>query len=257
MKAIYIKRYWISILALLVATLACSSVGQVAQPTLENAEAISIVPQKIEGPPVSGNLQIEAGGQLELRLATLECCVFWETVEASADWSLADAPKGVEIDTQTGLLTADDEVGNGATFTVQASVSSGQQVFEEKVTVYSLDGNPLVGIWTEKAQQTCDTYDETSVEEPIGELIFSADGSLSVTWRPFEAYIDYVGEYSFDTETIKIQADGVNYLPENIDGTGTYLIDDQGRLILSDIWLGSPPFGSATTPLCGHIFTKK
>lgn len=257
MKTVDIKSHWISILALWLATMACSSLNQAVQPTLENAKAIEIVPRKIEGPPVSGHLQVEAGSQLELRLATLECCVFWETVEASAAWSLANAPEGVEIDSQTGLLTVADEVDNGTIFTVIAAVASGQQVFEEMVTVYALAGNPLVGIWTEQAQLSCDNYAEVPAQEPIGELIFSADGGMSVTWRPFEAYIDYVGEYSYNAESLNILADKVNYLPETIDGTGSYLIDEQGRLNLRDIWLGTPPFGPTTAPLCGHIFTKK
>jgi len=227
------------------------------EPTLEEAGAISIVPRKVEGPPVSGHLQIEAGSQLELRLARLTCCVFFETVEASTTWSLAGEPQGAEIDPQNGLLTVDEGVTSGSAFTVIASVASGRQVFEEQVTVFVLDENSLVGIWRETAQLSCEAYEEVSVEEPIGELIFSADGSMSVTWQPFEAYIDYVGEYRVDGQgELTINARAINYQPANMDSTGAYVFDDQGRLVLRDIWLGVPPYSSNANILCGHIFTK-
>ncbi|KAA3643798.1 MAG: hypothetical protein DWQ07_16920 [Chloroflexi bacterium] len=236
---------------------ATNSIDPQVEPTLEEALDISIVPQSIDGPPVSGHLQIEAGGQLELRLARLVCCVFFESVEANVAWSLVDEPQDAEIDPQSGLLTVGEGVTNGSTFTVIASVASGQQVFEEQVTVFVLDENPLVGIWTETAQLACEVYEEITVEDPIGELIFSADGSMSVTWQPFEAYIDYVGEYKLGEQgAITFNPRSVNYQPGNMDNAGTYLIDEQGRLVLRDIWLGVPPYSSAATINCGHIFTK-
>jgi hypothetical protein len=92
-------------------------------------------------------------------------------------------------------------------------------------------------------------------EEPIGELQFRADGTLSVTWMPFEVYRDYWGSYQYDSKggTLDLAIEGGNYVPEDVDGSGSFAIDEDGRLVLKDMWLGTwmRSTGGAN---CGHIF---
>lgn len=238
--------------AILLTPILAACASQVsAGPTLENAEEISII--IAGGGPVSGGrLQVEAGGELQLALARWQCCVFWDEVETNALWSVQPR-QGASIDPVSGLLHIDGGTPNGTTYTVTASISGGRQTFESQVTVFNTGDNPLVGVWREVAQIDCDTGQEKLVEEPIEELIFFADGSLTVTWFPFEAYVDYGGTYTAMGGTLVIEPRYVNYLPDNLDGTGNYRIDEQGRLILDKLWLGSRSPQAATG--CGHIFT--
>jgi hypothetical protein len=47
---------------------------------------------------------------------------------------------------------------------------------------------------------------------------------------------------------------GGNYVPPDVDGEGTASVDPQtGELVLTDMWLGTPSEGTATTA-CGHRF---
>ncbi len=149
------------------------------------------------------------------------------------------------------------EVGQGAVFTVTADVENGRRLVSVDVHVYTEEANPLFGTWGEEAQLTCETGEEVVPEEHIGELAFGADGEFSVTWFPFEIYKDYWGTYTFDLSlgTIDLTASDGNYVPEGLDGSGTWFIDEEGRLVLKDVWLGAPRDVSRVAN-CGHVFTR-
>jgi len=119
------------------------------------------------------------------------------------------------------------------------------------------EDNPLVyGYWVEEAQFACGTGQEVAPERPIQELLFKADHTFSVTWTPFERYKDYWGEYSYDPAQgrLDLTVTGGNNVPSDLDGSGAFSFDAQGRLILTGIWLGSPSDG-VTPAKCGHRFT--
>jgi hypothetical protein len=117
--------------------------------------------------------------------------------------------------------------------------------------------NPLTGIWKEDVQFACGSGEEVAPERPIRELDFRDDGSFGVTWKPFETYVDYWGTYKYDPAqgTLDLTVDDGNYIPDDLDGSGSLSFDEQGRLILMDMWLGSPS-GSAGPANCGHRFTR-
>jgi hypothetical protein len=118
--------------------------------------------------------------------------------------------------------------------------------------------NPLVDIWwREEAQFACGTQQQVAPEHPIGELRFRADGSFDVTWVPFETYRDYWGTYTYDPQrgTLSLTIARGNYVPADVDGNGLFSIDEQGRLILTDMWLGSRR-DSKIPANCGHRFTR-
>lgn len=115
--------------------------------------------------------------------------------------------------------------------------------------------NPLVGTWTEVAQISCQSKSERNVPNPIEELVFFEDNTINVTWFPFETYVDYIGTYAIDAEgNMEIMAEELNYLPPELDTSGSYVIDEAGRLLLLDMWLGVPPLDSPHPVNCGHIF---
>ena len=114
--------------------------------------------------------------------------------------------------------------------------------------------NPLIGQWTEEVQFPCGTQAEIVPREPLKELIFENKGSFSVTWHPFETYVDYRGAYKTNGSTIEFLGDAKLFAP-GAKLSGTFSFDDQSRLILSDMWLGGGP-GRSDAPACGHRFKK-
>jgi hypothetical protein len=118
-------------------------------------------------------------------------------------------------------------------------------------------GGPLVGLWQEEVQFACGSGAEVPPAVPIGELAIRGDGTLAVTWVPFEVYHDYWATYVADLsqQTFSFQVTGGNYIPPDIDGEGHVALDEQGRLRLTELWLGSPA-GPAGPARCGHRFRR-
>lgn len=203
---------------------------------------------------IEPNLAMKPGSSRQMQLGTVECCYFFEVVNACASWSVSPS-EGATIDPGTGYLEIDSSAENGAVYTVTADVEDGRRDVSIDIYIYSEEDNPLFGFWHEDAQFECGSGEERTPEETIGELRFRADGQVNVTWYPFEVYVDYWGPYEYDlvTGALTIEATGGNYVPDDIDGTGTFEIDDQGRLLLHDMWLGSPQ-GSTQPAACGHRF---
>ena len=206
---------------------------------------------------VMGNtVAMQPGETWEFSPGVVECCYVFEPVDACATWS-ASPTDGATIDRETGVFTVDPGTASGKVFTVTADVENGRRLVSAEVYVYTPEANPLFGIWREEAQFSCETDEEVVPEERIGELSFGANGKLSVTWHPFEVYKDYWGTYTFDLNqgTLDLAGAEGNYVPEDLDGSGSWFIDEDGRLVLRDMWLGAPRGGSGIVN-CGHRFTR-
>jgi len=116
--------------------------------------------------------------------------------------------------------------------------------------------NPVLGRWREIAWEDCATGQEVSPDDPIRELVFKSDGTVTVTWHPIETYVDYKGTYELsEPGAMKIVITWSAYAPGDFDGDGTYQIDDGGNLLLADMWLGSPKNTRGLNG-CGHRFEK-
>jgi hypothetical protein len=242
------KRH-LSVVGLVLAALACG-VFDGGAPRLD-AETL----ERLTLSMMSQSIQLQPGESHDFDIGVVECCYIFEPVEADVAWSVAP-PQGASIDPETGLLTVDPATPSGSVFTVSADVENGRRIVTIDVYVYTAESNPLaVGIWREEAEFACETGEEITPEERIGELVFHADGTFSVTWMPFEVYRDYWGTYTFDPGegTLELFVTGGNYVPDDIDGSGFFSIDDQGRLVLSDMWLGTGHEPSGTA-ICGHRF---
>jgi hypothetical protein len=202
------------------------------------------------------SLQLQPGETWELSPGVVECCYVFEPVDACATWSVSPSD-GASIDAETGVFTVDPTTPSGTVFTVTADVENGRRLVSAEVYVYTPEANPLVGVWREEAQFACGSDEEIVPEERIGELVFGADESFSVTWYPFEIYKDYWGTYTFDRYQGTLELTGAygNYVPDDLDGSGSWAIDEQGRLILKDLWLGSP-MDSSVIANCGHRFAR-
>jgi hypothetical protein len=264
----------------MVLLLACSLVGPAVEPEEAERTELTEVPTVVtevtdeptavtpmptlEGPlyildgnwPVS---QAQPGDTVALSVGIMVCCVFYDEVEAEASWTV-EPHDAASID-DAGLLSVNPDATHGMVLTVTAVLVDTGQTVSAPVTIYTPGANPLVGRWREDVQYTCETGEAFTPPDPIQELIFEADQTFKVTWFPFEVYVDYWGGYTYDLEhgTLNFQVDGNNYLPSDFDGEGTFFIDEQGGLVLTDIWLGTPSTRGEQSPgglKCGHRFVR-
>jgi len=202
-------------------------------------------------------IEMRPGGTRDFSLGVVECCTYFEPVEACSTWSV-DPAEGASIDRRSGLLTVDAGTPSGSVFTVSADVEKGRRVVSIEVHVFTPEDSPLIGSWKKEAQFVCGSQEEVTPEERIGELRFRADGTFSVTWMPFEVYKDYTwGTYDYDLGqgALEIDITGGNYIPDDLDGSGSFWSDEEGRLMLRDVWLGRPRDGTGSAR-CGHRFTR-
>jgi hypothetical protein len=205
----------------------------------------------------SAELEVQPGRTLKLAVATQECCVFFKTVDACVTWSVTPSA-GARIDAVTGELTVDAGTPHGSAYTVRADVEKGRRILSRSVFVYTPAGNPFKGLWREEAQLDCRRGNEVAPEVPIEELILTASGRFYVTWHPFEIRRDYWGTYAFDRETraFDLTVESGNYIPADVRGGGRFSWDAADRLVLEDIWLGTP-FRGEGPARCGHKFRRR
>jgi hypothetical protein len=195
--------------------------------------------------------KVPIGGQRQITLAIPQ--PGWlEPIEACTTWSAAGDP-GATID-DGGLLTIAATVEPGTIVTVEANVEDGRRILETMVTVYAPIDSPIVGFWRELEQTSCTSGDPVEPEPAIEELIFRDTGDFSVTWLPFETYVDYWGTWTHDPRTgaLDLLVTGGNWVPTDLDGTGIATVTD-ARLELAEMWLGSSNQGPHPA-MCGQIF---
>jgi hypothetical protein len=239
--------------ALAAAALACNlpSFGQGGCPTRLDQETLDRLTLSM-----NETAQMQPGGTADFDVGTVECCYFYEPVDTCTVYSVTPTD-GASIDPDTGVLTLDADVPSGSVYEVNADVENGRRVVSIEVHVYTDEANPLVGQWHEDSQLACEGGEEIVPEEPILEMVFRADGTFSVTWYPFEVYEDYWGTYTYDPAagTLTFEVENGNYVPDDLDLSGTFALDEQGQLILGDMWLGTPMDSDAPVG-CGHRFSR-
>ena len=199
-------------------------------------------------------LYLQPGDTINLDVGVGGCCYFILPLPIPALWSVSPIAEGASVNPVTGVLRISPDTPHGSIFTVNAGA--------RQVTVYIYEPaqNPLVNTWREDAQFECDGGAEVNPEDAASEIIFLPNGEFSVTWHPFEVYKDYWGTYIYDLEagTLEMTIDNGNYIPEDFDGSGTFTVDDEGRIELHNIWLGMPSYfpvgndGVTSVVHCGH-----
>ena len=201
------------------------------------------------------HLEIMPGQSSSFQLCLIECCYDIKTVDACVVWSVTPG-EGAAIDPITGLFRVDATTPSGTVYTVMADIEDGRRVLTRDIYVYTPEANPLVGTWREIKQLSCWSGREVVPEHPIEEIIFYASGDFTVTWYPFEVYVDYWGTYTYDLDSGSLDLEVINgnYIPGDIDGKGSFHFNDDGELLLENIWLGIPE--GSVTAACGHVLSR-
>jgi hypothetical protein len=114
------------------------------------------------------------------------------------------------------------------------------------------ESGPLVGTWRQTKALLCSGRLYSS--DALGELVIGADGSFSVTGRPFESYHDYWGKYTYSGKTgaLDFTVEGSNYLPPLLDLAGKARVNGD-ELTLERMSLGTGDH----TKLCGMTFERR
>ncbi len=204
---------------------------------------------------ISPGGQAKPGETIEIRVGTNECCYVFQPVEADVRW-LVEPANGAAIDPETGVLTIAQDVKSGVRFTVTADVENGRKQINAPLTIYRLEDNPLIGTWHELEAIPCASASMPETEDPIRELVFKADGSFLATFTPFEVYHDYWGIYQIDlvNHTLSMTVTDGNVIPASLDLDGFFEIDEEGVLVLKEMWLGRREATDAQG--CGHRFRR-
>lgn len=195
--------------------------------------------------------EVALGDSLQLFIGYEECCYYIEQLDAEIDWSVRpDVDASIDAN---GLLTVapDAELGE---LTVTARFAG--QRLQTVITVYDPESQPYVGIWREDARIDCETDEFVEDGNLIGELAIQANGNFQVTWSPFEVYVDYTGTLFVMDTIMSFDGRSLNYFPPEFVGSGTYYMDDEGRLVMENIWFGVAPYGDDDFRGCGHRFVR-
>ncbi|RZO84556.1 MAG: hypothetical protein EVA65_10125 [Oceanococcus sp.] len=75
---------------------------------------------------------------------------------------------------------------------------------------------------------------------PIKEFELHADGRFSVTWHPFESYVDYWGTYNTNGHDIAFKVTKGNFVPARRDLEGAFEVLPERQLQLTGVFLGDP-----------------
>lgn len=209
------------------------------------------------------DLQIQPGDSHQLALAIFSSYAPTQEVPACATWKVDPEGKGATI-SDTGLLKIDAKTPAGSRFTVTADIEKGRAQRQVPVVVFTLESQPLVGLWRQQSRSDCTPEKDQLPASAINEMEFRANGWFSVTWQPFETYRDYWGSYTADKRsgTLTLRAENGNYVPGNFSGTGKFKLKDDKTLEMSGIFLGdqrsATPRGNnpLKSKACRYLFTR-
>lgn len=106
-----------------------------------------------------------------------------------------------------------------------------------EIVVAGRDQVVLTGTWR---QDSVKCEQGRAPGQPVRELKVGDDGRFGVTYQPFETYVDWWGDLTFDpaTGSLALSRTGDNANPPLLDLQGAARLESERRLILSDVYLG-------------------
>jgi len=159
-------------------------------------------------------------------------------------WTVSD-PKVATLSADHASLAIAADAPPGTEVRLSARLD-GQEVVKS-FTVVARDAVVLTGFWKEVGDADCPVGNPS-----IMELHFLPDGKFELTWQPFERYVDYWGDYSFDPASgaIVFKPTGGNHVPKDADWEGRATVGADGLLRFSDLFFGSPSHGPRPPTTC-------
>jgi hypothetical protein len=163
-------------------------------------------------------------------------------LHCTGGWTVS-GPATLSADRRTLSIAPDAPVGSE----VVVGFRHNDDPVVARFRIIGRDEIVLTGARSQQAIEGC------SVPDPVGELEFMEGNRFSVTFRPFESYRDYWGDYSFDPATgaLRMSVEGGNFVPPSLDLEGRAELVS-GRLVLTGMFLGSRDW--APTPPAGCTY---
>ncbi|MDQ0465011.1 hypothetical protein QO010_002795 [Caulobacter ginsengisoli] len=115
--------------------------------------------------------------------------------------------------------------GTELTVTGTIRTTQGPRKVEGKLFVIDMAKHLVAGNWRQSGLSCPGGAPAGAVA--LNELIFNARGEFKATWQPFESYVDYWGDYSFDPATgaISLKPTGGNHVPKDATLSGTVTVN--------------------------------
>ncbi|CAA7620678.1 hypothetical protein MCP1_30061 [Candidatus Terasakiella magnetica] len=173
-------------------------------------------------------------------------------------WHLSRGAKAV-VHPALGLTIVAPDAPDGAIFEISAQMAGQSEVMtvSGEVRVTDPTRHPLAGNWTEIEEKPCNSSVWQAPAQPIGELIFRADGTFTLTRVPFESYVDYRGTYrhTVPSGALMMEISGGNAVPSVHLAKGSAHVMPSGELLLEEL----PPSSSAKSgqAVCSHRFRRQ
>lgn len=171
-------------------------------------------------------------------------------------WFLSDGAPAV-VHPALGLAIVAPDAPDGTVFELRAHLSGQPEeaTVEGRVRITNPALHPLAGRWTETQEKLCDGAVWRIPAQPIGELVFNADGTFTLVNVPFESYHDYWGSYRYTPQSgaLTLEIAGGNRVPSAHVAKGTAHVDPSGELLLE----GLPPADAVPPqPTCARRFRR-
>jgi len=205
--------------------------------TLDEFESYNVEPS------IYGPVTMEPGQSFRYLISAFLCCLVAYPVDIPAEWSVH--PESIaRVDGKTGFLAINESAVHGSTATLTAQVKGMDEPVVRALTVFSSDQDPLIGRWSEDRESG-----------GVRELLFQSDGYYFATWMMLESYIDLRGDYTVDANTDEIQmVQGFErFETDGFEGSDSFEIDNQGRLLLTGICPKEP---DPENPDCTRRFVR-
>lgn len=160
------------------------------------------------------------------------------------DWRLS-VPGAASLSADHSRLVIADKAVPGTKVRLTAEFDGKTAAVE--FTVVAKGAVVLTGYWSEVGDADCPAGDPV-----LRELHFIDGGKFEATWMPFERYIDYWGDYSFDPATgdIVLRPSGGNHIPGDADLDGAASVGPDGLLRFTGFFFGSPSNGAQPSRTC-------
>jgi hypothetical protein len=198
-----------------------------------------------------GPNEVAPGERVRLRPSWLRGPGSDQLPQGCVRWSIPPAIGAISADGSALEVSPTAEDGAKATLSARLGTDS----IPIQLRVVDPKKHPLFGTWRQQSAN-CPPHHGRPYDL-VGELAFGGGGRFSMTWSPFESFVDYLGSYDYDPRShrLKMAVDGGDTTPKHARLEGLAVRKANGALELRGISFGESPMPAAP-PSCVLTFVQ-